>query len=195
MHRLKTIIFTGFLTLFVLGLVFSIIKGLWILLTQFSKLVTGYLPFSFFGSEVIILFVLILILGTIIYVWQSKTGPLGKLIIKIPFIGNLIKFLTLIKNTISSQSSKEYKKKMWVLAEFNPGIYKLGLTIGTSLEEINKKTKGEKIVFFWLSSPSPITGFIYFVPREKIIPLDISFEVGLQLVVGAGMLKIENETK
>ena len=39
-----------------------------------------------------------------------------------------------------------------------------------------------------MTAPNPITGFLIFVPRRDLIPLDLSVEDALKLVFSAGLV-------
>jgi uncharacterized membrane protein len=81
-----------------------------------------------------------------------------------------------------------------VLVEYpRKGIYSIGLTTAVSVNEIQEKTKERVINVFIPTSPNPTSGMLILVPESSVIPLDMTAEEGLKLIISGGFSKIKPE--
>jgi uncharacterized membrane protein len=79
--------------------------------------------------------------------------------------------------------------KKVVLVEYpRKGIWSLGFITNDGFRDACDKTKQELVNVFFPTSPSPLTGYVTFVPKNDIVLLDISIEDGLRLVVSGGVV-------
>jgi uncharacterized membrane protein len=59
---------------------------------------------------------------------------------------------------------------------------------GVTQGEVRDLTSGEMINVFVPTTPNPTSGFLLFVPRSDVIPLSMSVEDALKMVVSGGLL-------
>ncbi|MDA2936621.1 hypothetical protein MYX06_05390 [Patescibacteria group bacterium AH-259-L05] len=138
-------------------------------------------------------------LGLILNYWHTKKNPFEQFITKIPIVNAMVDFFIAMKNTIAFWIEQRNKQKQnidtsvynkWALGELLPDRYMLGLLSEISTKEITEKLGQEKIGFYLPSTPNPLTGYYYILPSDKIIPLNIPFEIGLQIIATGGFLKM-----
>lgn len=205
MKNIKTIIITGFFAAFLLGLMIKIIKLTLSLISGLPFWVAQFIPFHSLSSESVkfliemtTLLVFALILGLILNYWHAKKNPFEQLIANIPVVNAVVNFFIAMKNTFGFWIEQKNKQKKnvdtsiynkWVLGELFPGRYMLGLISEISIKEITEKLDKERIGFYLPSTPNPITGYYYILPSDKIIPLNIPFEIGLQIIATGGFVK------
>lgn len=72
-------------------------------------------------------------------------------------------------------------------------IYSLAFVTSDGLKSINDAAKGSLVSVFIPSSPVPMTGWIAFVPVEKVRPLAMPVDEALRFLVSAGLLAPEDE--
>jgi uncharacterized membrane protein len=79
--------------------------------------------------------------------------------------------------------------KQVVLFEYpRRGAYALGFST-TKIELAREEhDRNDLVGIFVPSTPTPVSGIVIFVPPEDIIPLDISVEEGLKLIVSGGIV-------
>jgi uncharacterized membrane protein len=71
---------------------------------------------------------------------------------------------------------------------FNKGVWSLGLVTGKGLRSLNEKKLGDGLSIFIPSSPMPMTGFTVFVPAAGVVPLSITVDDAIRIVVSGGVL-------
>ncbi len=143
------------------------VPGLGIITTVLIILLTGFFTRSLVG-------------GTL---YKSGDRLLARLpIIRVVYLAakRLIEAITLPHNhTFKQVVLIEYPRK---------GAYAMGFaTTRIDLEqEFHDKTN--LIGVFIPSTPAPVSGIVIFVPVDDVIPLDISVEEGLKLIVSGGIV-------
>lgn len=208
MKRIKTIIITGFFAALLLGLIIEIIKLIWSMTSDLPFWIAQFIPFHSTGPEVTkflieiaTLLIFAIVLGLVLHHWHTKKNPFEQLIAKISIASAIVNFFIAMKDTLAFWIEQRNKQKQnnntsiynkWALGEYLPDRYLLGLVSEIPIKEITEKLGKEKIGFYFPSTPNPLTGYYYILPSDKIIPLDISFEVGLQIIATGGFLKMQD---
>lgn len=141
-----------------------------------------YIP----GSAIVLTF--LIILGTGIFarvtVGEKIILTFEKYLTKVPFINDI--YLT-IKQASSILFLKKSEFKRVVLVEFpKKGIYVIGLTTAEVIKEIKEKTGEEFMHVFIPTTPVPTSGYLIIARKDELIPLDISVEEALKLIITGG---------
>ncbi|MBT9168248.1 MAG: hypothetical protein DDT19_01593 [Syntrophomonadaceae bacterium] len=68
------------------------------------------------------------------------------------------------------------------------GIYGVGFVTGKDLGEVQEKTSKDVVALFLPTTPNPTSGFLLLVPREDLIPLEMSVEEALKLIISGGVI-------
>lgn len=68
------------------------------------------------------------------------------------------------------------------------GLYSLGFVTGLGLKDLNRATGGTLINVFIPSSPTPVTGYVIFVPVEDAIPLPLTVDQAIRFSISGGVL-------
>ncbi|MCD5398021.1 DUF502 domain-containing protein [candidate division NPL-UPA2 bacterium] len=69
-----------------------------------------------------------------------------------------------------------------------PGLYALGLVSGDGGQEIQEKTGEKMLTVFIPTTPNPTSGLLTLVPEKDSIPLRMSVEEALKLLVSGGTI-------
>ncbi len=81
-----------------------------------------------------------------------------------------------------------------VLVEYpRKGIYTIGLMTAVTVKEIQDKTHEPVVNIFIPTSPNPTSGMLILVPEDSVIPLDMTTEEGLKLIVSGGFSTIKKD--
>jgi len=92
-----------------------------------------------------------------------------------------------IDTFISPEKKTEFKSV--VAVEFpQPGMYVTGFITADGLKDLREYTGKKIITVFVANSPAPFTGFTLFVTEDKIIPLNMSIDEALRVIVSGGVL-------
>ncbi len=190
MKKLQQIFLTGILTILPVFITFYLIHFLF---TTLDGLIGGFLEETIlgrrlFGVGAISGLLLILLVGLL------TTNLLGKKIIgwseaiitKIPLIKKVYASIKQIIDAFSSQGKDAFKTV--VLLEYpRQGIYVLGFVTGKARGEIQQKTTENLVNVFIPTTPNPTSGMLVFLPEESLIPLDLSVEDGLKMLISGGI--------
>jgi len=148
----------------------------------YQKLLGFYIP----GSAIVLTFLAILIVGIFarVAVGEKIILTFEKYLARVPFINDI--YLT-VKQASSILFLKKSEFKTVVLVEFpRKGIYVIGLTTAEAIKEIKEKTGEEFIHVFIPTTPVPTSGYLIIARKDELIPLDISVEEALKLIITGG---------
>jgi len=188
--KLKTFFATGLLvilptviTIFVLWKLFVFIDS--ITRPYLARFVGYYIP----GLGIIVTLLVIFLGGML------TANVLGKRLVawgdsivgRIP----LVRFIYLgIKQLLEALSlGRKNLFREVVLIEYpRKGIYTLGFVPTECKGEIQEVTREELVNIFIFTTPNPTSGMLVMAPKKDVIPLKMSVEEGLKLVVSGGII-------
>ena len=137
-------------------------------------LVFGFIVATFLGKKLFQLFE-----------WIVKKVPVIRTIY--PYAKQFIEFF------VSGDRKVEFKHAVAVPFP-TPGIYSIGFVTGDGLKALNEATGKHLPAVFVPTSPTPFTGYVLYVPREDIIPLPLSVEEAMRILISAGVLSPTHQT-
>lgn len=141
------------------------------------------------GLGIVIALVFFTLIG-----WLA-TNFMGRLIIqaseyilhRVPLIGALYKGVKQVFETVIGTQAQAFREV--VLLEYpRPGSWTLGFVTGPVDPEIQGYTGQDMLSIFVPTAPSPVNGFLLFIPRKDVVPLQMSVEDGIKMVVSIGMI-------
>ena len=154
-----------------------------------------YNPENVFGRN-------ILGLGLVIFVtFTTLAGALAKgfvgrkvvqagegLVERTPIVRGLYNGIKQIVETLFSQSGTSFQKACLVQYP-RQGLWAVAFVATDTRGEIPAKVGEPDLVSVFLpTTPNPTSGFLLFVPRRDILPLDMSLEEAAKLVISAGLV-------
>lgn len=168
----------------------------WIALIIFNKidkilspLITKIVGYHIPGLGFILTFLIVLITGI------AGTNLLGKklfnkfdkFMLKLPLIST---FYGTTKQLIDAfELSKKLPFNQVALAEYpRKGIFVIAFIMQAQTGEIQEITPANLISLFIPSTPNPTTGWLTFIPEEDVIPINLSVEDALKLVISGGIV-------
>lgn len=95
---------------------------------------------------------------------------------------------------ITEQILGEQKKffKSCVLVEYpRAGCWAIGFVTSEAATEISRVTGEEAMAVFIPTTPNPTSGYVVFLPRRQVTPLQMSVEDGFKLVISGGAVTPE----
>jgi len=113
----------------------------------------------------------------------------GEVVLKrIPLIGGVYDAVKELVNTIFMRGSSAYRSV--VLVQYpRPGVWVLGFVTAVSKGEVQRKTQKKVQGVFVPTTPNPTSGFLIYVPQDELVPLDMSVEEGVKLVISGGVVE------
>lgn len=143
------------------------IPGLGIITTLLIILLTGFFTRSLIGSSL------------------YKEGD--RLLAKLPVIR--VVYLAAKRLIEALAMPHHHAFKQVVMFEYpRRGAYAVGFATAKIDLEPDEFQSRKMVGVFVPSTPTPVSGIVIFVPKEEVIPLDISVEEGLKLIVSGGIV-------
>jgi len=192
--RIKSYFLTGLLVMsplfisgYVLYIMFRFIDG--ILGSLVNIFVKRTLGFAIPGLGLIFFLLIILFTGIISahFFGKSLQRFLDRIANNFPLLRNIYPSVRQAIEMLFSDNSLSTRKI--VLCEYpSKGIWAIGFVMSEDWNEIQLKS-GQALVNVYIPSvPNPATGFLFFLPRQNLIPLDIGFPDAMRLIVSGGLL-------
>lgn len=187
-NLLKKWFITGLLVITPIWGTYLILKTLFRTLEGFlGDLLQKYFQYYIPGLGIISLFIIILLAGIF------ATNLIGRqffrvweeLLRKVPFVSNIYGAIKAVLDAFSMHSKGDFKKV--VLIEFpRKGQYSIAFITGVTKGEIQRLTNERVVNVYVPTTPNPTSGFFLFVPESDIIPLSMSVEDGMKMIISGG---------
>lgn len=204
--RPKRGLFSSLRSSFLTGLVVvaPIALTLWLIWTVAGWVDGWVLPFvplwlrpdQYIGLNIRGVGVVVFLIFTVLVGWVAK-GLIGRsllgwaegLVQGLPVVRSIYNGLKQIAETVFAQSEASFDTAC--LVEYpRKGIWAIAFISTSAKGEIHTKIEGDdaKTAVFLPTTPNPTSGFLLFVPKKDVIPLDMSVEDAAKLVISAGLV-------
>ncbi len=152
----------------------------------------NYLPFHVPGFGLVVAFVALTLLGflTANLVGRKLVGLGERLVGRMPVVRAIYRGLKQVFETLFSGNGSSFRKVGMV--EFpSPGMWSIVLISQSPSAEVAARLPGteEHISVFLPCAPNPTTGFFFYVPRSKVIEIEMSAEDAATLIMSAGVVQ------
>jgi uncharacterized membrane protein len=182
------IIFPIAITIYVLVIVFRMADGI------LGGLVNNYLS-SHFGYKIpgigIILGVIFILLTGVFanrFMGIKFFPVLERFIIKLPLLRHIYSPAKQLSNFLFTKHKDSAFNRVVLVPYPNDATYSIGFMTNDGLAEFDAKL-GARICAVLISTPpSPFSGPIIFIPKEKVKPLDLSMEEAIKFIVSGGLV-------
>ena len=143
------------------------IPGLGFIISIAMIVCAGFLANHFFGKKVFPFF--------------------ERLFMKIPFVEHIYPPAKQLSNFLFNED-QHHRFKHVVLVQFpEPRTYAMGFMTNEMLLPLNQKAGEDLVIVLVPTPPSPFSGMLLCVPREKVRILDISIEQAIKFIVSGGI--------
>ncbi len=145
-----------------------------------------YIPGSGFAAMLLLIFAL----GALARLTLGKriVAALEQAIMRIPLVKTVYATVKHASEALIDNRTSSFKGV--VLVEYpRRGCYVIGFTTGAKIGEVQEKIKDRMINVFIPTAPNPTSGMVIVVPEDEVIPLDMSVEDGLKLIVSGGFVR------
>lgn len=210
--KIKRLFVTGlifilplYITVILMKLVIAWLRGLLhdTFHLAFSLLFGTFLGEHYDKIETLFLFIIglpIVITFIVVIGWAARNW-LGKKVLgwaegsvkRVPLLGGIYSGARQFVDTVFISGKEKYKRV--VMVEYpREGCWVLAFVTGESPKMVKKsldEKEGEEggiLNVFVPTTPNPTSGFLVFLKKSEVIPLDISVEEGLKLVISGGIL-------
>lgn len=151
-----------------------------------------YLPFGLPGSGLIVAVFALTMLGflTANLIGRTLVDFGEKILGRMPVVRAIYRGLKQVFETLFSGSGSSLRKVG--LVEFpSPGMWSIVLISQVPSANVAARLPGqeEHISVFLPCAPNPTTGFFFYVPRSKVVEVDMSTEEAATLIMSAGVVQ------
>jgi len=151
-----------------------------------------YMPYVVPGWGLIVAVFALTLLGFLTANLIGRTPvDLGETFVgRIPAVRAIYRGLKQVFETLFSGKGSSFRKVG--LVEFpSPGMWSIVLISQSPNEDVARSLPGqeEHVSVFLPCSPNPTTGFFFYVPKSKIIEVDMSTEDAATLIMSAGVVQ------
>ncbi|MFP6710447.1 MAG: DUF502 domain-containing protein [Rhodospirillales bacterium] len=148
-----------------------------------------YLPFSLPGLGVLILIIILTVIGALtaglLGRWVLHTGE--RILNRMPVVRGIYSAVKQIFETVMTQQSTAFREA--VLVEYpRRGMWAIAFITGKTEGEVQSLTEQETVNIFLPTTPNPTSGFLLFVPKEDVVPLSMSVEEAIKMVISGGIV-------
>ncbi len=144
--------------------------------------------FSIPGFGILFAFVVLLLTGLAVtnLVGRQLVAYWEELLQRIPLVRSVYSG---VKSFAESVLTSSHSFRQVVAVEYpRPGIWSIGFVTAEDVAEVSAKT-GESLLCVFISpAPNPTAGFIILVPRSQVIPLDMSVDAAMKMIVTCGVV-------
>lgn len=118
---------------------------------------------------------------------RRVVGLFDRVMLRIPLARTIYAATKQVSDGLLHQNRAAFKQA--VLVEWpRQGLYSIGFVTGETRGEAQDKTRERVVNVFIVTTPNPTTGFLCLVPESELIPLEMSLEDALKMVVSAGIV-------
>ncbi|MFQ5693995.1 MAG: DUF502 domain-containing protein, partial [Nitrospinota bacterium] len=195
-HHVRTVIGAGLLVVIPIWITFMLLQ---FLAVRLDGVLGSQVPrvFGYFGYEVkeipgLGITVMVLAIYCIGIFARNLFGRqivhMTELVLgKVPIVRTVYTASKQLLETVALQQKDGFKRV--VLIEYpRRGVYCLAFVTSETRGEIRARTGRDILNIFVPTTPNPTSGYLVFIPREEVIPLDMSIEDGIKYVVSGGFV-------
>ena len=194
---LKTYLFTGILVCAPVALTFYLAIELFnyvgsnvIALLPERYNPETYLPYGSTAIGVLLLLVFLTLVGmlTANFIGRTLVGFGRNLIEKMPIISGLYSaFRKIFETLLGGNQNTAFRHP--VLVEYpRKGMKTIAFLTGPVYREVQQKSKEDLVSVYVPTTPNPTSGFLIYLPKEDVIPLDIGVDEALKIILSMGII-------
>ena len=144
------------------------IPGIGLLLTVCLVLLTGMFATHFLGRRIFL--------------------AIERLVTRLPLVRQVYPPAKQMANMLFGKERPSAFSRVVLVQYPTRGVHAIGFVTNESVPEIDRLFGKPMIAVLVLTTPTPLSGFFVYVPRDEVVPLDITMEEGLKLVVSGGVI-------
>jgi uncharacterized membrane protein len=146
------------------------------------------------GVGLVVLILVVFLTGSLARnYFGGKLLSLGDYIVtQIPLINRIYVAIREISESLLSEKGEVLKKA--VLIEYpSEGLYSIAFFTQDTKGAIQDALDEDVVSLFLPTTPNPTTGFLLFVPKNRVMDLDMSVEDALKLVISGGSIRLKEK--
>jgi uncharacterized membrane protein len=148
-----------------------------------------YLPFDVPGLGLIIFVVAMVLIGAVTasFLGRYFHRRFDRIMNRLPVVRSIYSAIKQIMETVFSQRARAFREA--VLVEYpRRDIWTIAFITGETEGEVKHLHEDEIINIYVPTTPNPTSGFLLFVPKRDVIPLGMSVDEALKMVISTGIV-------
>ena len=194
--RLRAYFFAGVLVLAPVGITFYIAYlALHFVDAHVTPLIparynpNSYLPFGIPGLGLVIVVVFVTLVGAL------TAGYLGRVLVRLndivlarmPVLSGIYGAVKQLIEAVFGKKANAFRQV--VLVEWpREGAWTLALVTTETAPEIRAHFSEPVVTIMVLTTPNPTSGYLVVLPRDKVIPLEMSVEDAMKMILSSGLV-------
>lgn len=146
------------------------------------------LGFNIPGLGLILAFGILLLTGVLAanFAGRRLVDIGDRIVNRIPLVSGIYSGAKQVAETLFADSSTAFKRVL--LVEYpRRGVWSMCFQTSDSVGEVQHRTTADVVCVFVPTTPNPTSGFLLFVPREELVPLDMPVDEGLRMIISLGV--------
>ena len=143
-----------------------------------------YIP----GLGLVTLVAILVFVGMLAHyaIGRKMIGIWEYLMTHVPVVRNVYLALKGVVDALAMQQRENLQRV--VMIEYpRRGIYALGFVTGSAHGQVGDALNEHALTVFLPTTPNPTSGFLLLVPEREVIPLPMSIEEGMKMIISGGM--------
>jgi len=131
-------------------------------------LIAGFFLATFFGRK--------------LYRWYEA------ILKRVPLIGAIYPYARQFTDFFFGDEKKQDFKTAVAVPFPTKGVYSIGFVTSEGMKALNDSVQKHLVCVFVPAAPTPFSGFVLYVPREDLIPLPLSVDEAMRIIISAGVI-------
>ncbi len=148
-----------------------------------------YFRFSFPGLGLLIMLVALTLLGALAanLFGQTLLDYGERIVARMPIVRGVYNASKQILETVATPSGTSFRQA--ALIEYpRKGLWTICFITGEAEGEVQARISEDVISIYVPTTPNPTSGFLLFVPRAEIRPLDMGVEEAVKMIISMGLV-------
>jgi len=148
-----------------------------------------YLPYGVPGLGVVVVVVSLMLIGALTagFVGRMWNRIFERIMNRVPILRGIYNAVKQILETVLAQQSNAFREA--ILVEYpRRGMWVIAFITGSTEGEVQRLTEEKVINLFVPTTPNPTSGFLIFVPENDVVPLSMSVEEAMKMVISGGII-------
>lgn len=143
-------------------------------------------PLLGFAAAILLTFVAGFLVAT--FFGRKLYGWFEAVVKRMPIVGVVYPYARQFADFFFSEEKKADFKTAVAVPYPMRGLYAIGFVTSEGMKTLNEATGKHLVSVFVPASPAPVSGFVFYVPREDLIPLPISVDEAMRIIITAGVI-------
>lgn len=146
------------------------------------------------GLGLVFAFLVLLVTGLLVtnLVGRRLVTFWEDLLQRIPLVRSIYTGVKGFAETVFSQKSDSFRQV--VMIEYpRKGMWSIAFVTSNDVPEVSAKTGEPQVCVYVPTTPNPTSGLIVMVPRHEIVPLDMSVDAAMKMIVTLGIVVPEGK--